>query len=93
MHQQAPVAPRLVVVAIALLIGRNVGAQQQQLAVLDRRIGIRQRNTRRPTGLHFGASQLYAGLKVLQNGEVMTGFFILYDVFHVGLATAEIAAP
>lgn len=81
-QQQPPVSAWGMIVSISLEIGSNMSPKQKQLPIVNFGIGIRQRHPAGTTGFHFSSSQLNAGFKTVQNGIIMTGFFILSNIFH-----------
>ena len=95
MEQQLPVPLRLVVVAVALLEGRDVGADQPGLALLDPGVGAGDVHLAGADRLDLGAGQRDAGLEGLLDRELMARFSVEGDgriVAHGWLRGSEVGA-
>jgi hypothetical protein len=71
-EEQLPLALGLVVVAVALLERRDVGADQPRLVALDPRVGVRQVDLAGADRLDLGAGQDEAGLDDLLDRELVS---------------------
>src|SRR5262245_5521980 len=78
-QQQLAHALGLVVVAVALLEWRDMGADQPGLSVLDARIGIGQVHLARAERLDLGPGQHEAGLERLVDREFVAGSSVECD--------------
>jgi len=79
-HQQPPGPHRIQIEDIAVLIGADVDAADEELAILDRTVGVLQIDVAAADGFDLGPGQLDAGLEALQNKVFMKGLAVSADL-------------
>ena len=83
---QKPARPHGVAVEdVAVLIGRDVHAAHEQLAVFDRAVGILQIHAAGPDGLDLRSAKLNAGLKAFEHKIFMKSLAIGADLLYAFL--------
>jgi len=78
-HQEFAIAPRLVVEPVALLIGADMGADQEEFLVFNFRIRVGQIGPPAPQRFDLGAGQHDTGFKRFMDMVIMPGPSVFGD--------------
>ena len=91
--KQAPVSQRFVVVEVAMGVGLYGQSHQRQGVVAYGDVAVGEAELTLPDGLHLGAHQRYATLKVLHHFVVEVGLSILLQEFDLVLVLFHLVIP
>ena len=93
MHQQTAGSDRVFIEYVAMLIGADVHAADEQLPILHGAERILQIHLPRPNGLDLRPEKLYARLKALQHEILVKSLAVAADFLYAGLPGHSAHSP